>query len=84
MNHGGVVEVDADADAKMLSRASAKPGQPSRAGESSLIAGSGGVVGRQDGENSPLLQSPLDGRDAPWEEEEQFKGRPWYRKPSVS
>ena len=96
MDHGGVFEVDAEVDAELPSRVSGKSGLPSRAGERSLTVVEGGVgtfssrtPAGQDSEDAPLLGTQVDGRerrgrDPPWEEEEQFKGRPWYRKPSVS
>lgn len=96
MNHGGVFEADAEVDAEIPTHASRRRGQPSHAGEGSLIAATGGVgafsrttEAQQDDEDAPLLGTQAeeeDGRggDPPWEEEEEFKGRPWYRKPSVS
>ncbi|KAI9691586.1 MAG: hypothetical protein M1822_007657 [Bathelium mastoideum] len=95
MNDGGVFEADAGVDAKIASRAPGKQhAQSSGTGEGSLVAAKGGVGtsfgsgSARNNEDAPLLEAPLDGReregrDPPWEEEEQFKGRPWYRKPSI-
>ncbi|KAL9069856.1 MAG: hypothetical protein Q9157_006026 [Trypethelium eluteriae] len=95
MTHGGVFQADAEVDAGIPTQTLGKPGQASHAGEGSVVAAKGGVgafsvrsEAPQHDENAPLLGAQTEdgvrqGRDPPWEEEEEFKGRPWYRKPSV-
>ena len=96
MNNEEVFEADVGVDAAISTRVSGQPGQPSRAGEGSITLAKGGVGAfsrspeiENDGEEAPLLGSYAEGqdrrgRDPPWEEEEEFKGLPWFKRPSVS
>ncbi|KAI9711997.1 MAG: hypothetical protein M1820_001705 [Bogoriella megaspora] len=96
MNDGGIYEADAAIDAEVQPHGFGRNGRATHTGEDSLTAAVGGIRANtskrpasSERELSPLLQDQSSngdrgGKDTLWEQDEEFRSRPWWKRPSVS